>query len=228
MSFIGGLFRKEPSSFPFDEPLSVDRLERLEEGFQVATEEEVKGEQGHAPATGPIHISIDSEHTEPRQTRPTPPCHTTPAHSVPGHPTPHQTFSTQAPTPHQTTQRGLPIPATMVKPTLFLSDRHRPQHYTPPVAKHPRLAVGTEHVNPHPSETEPRIPCSRNYAVHCKMKRDHVQTTGVGCEEKHEMVGVNRRGNIEVTQIHGRDLVRKEFPWSRIPPLSHPEVGGTE
>ena len=74
-------------------------------------------------------------------------------------------------------------------------------------------------LNPHPSETFPRIKCQEYNPDYCKKKQIQI------CERQEPnnvMVHLGNKGNIEVSNIQGNEVVSRSYPWNRIAPLQTP------
>ena len=77
-----------------------------------------------------------------------------------------------------------------------------------------------EKMNPHPSVTTPRVPCHQYYPSYCKRQK---KESCVIPENSKVMVNLTKNGSIEkAVYTKSGHIIRKDYPWSRIPPLQQP------
>ena len=102
-------------------------------------------------------------------------------------------------------------------------EKFRPTpHAVPHQVKRPKHSCRLQlnGLNPHPSETFPKINCQQYYPSYCRQVKNrqiHNQP-----DPDNVIVNLGPRGDIEVSEIHGRDLVKKNYAWNRLPPLQQP------
>ena len=71
---------------------------------------------------------------------------------------------------------------------------------------------------PHPSETEPQIPCHKYYPKYCQQKKVKISNT----IPENALVHMGPTGDIEVSYLNHDELITKTYPSSRLPPLINP------
>jgi hypothetical protein len=77
-----------------------------------------------------------------------------------------------------------------------------------------------EKMNPHPSETTPRVPCHQYYPMYCRKNKKKVCVLP---DNSKVMVHLAKNGDIEKVALSKNEhLIRKDYSWSRIPPLQAP------
>ena len=77
-----------------------------------------------------------------------------------------------------------------------------------------------EKMNPHPSETTPRVPCHQYYPSYCKPRRKKVCVLP---ESSRVMVHLAENGDIQKAALtKSQHVIRKDYTWSKISPLQPP------
>ena len=76
--------------------------------------------------------------------------------------------------------------------------------------------VNMRGLTPHPSKTFPRIPKHNYYQSYCQNKPTAIQGD---YQAQNVIVNLGKNGNIEVSQLEGNRLIKKIYPWNKIPPL---------
>ena len=103
--------------------------------------------------------------------------------------------------------------ATVV-PTQFPSDKYQLAVEEIDGSDNPRCSLYSERMSLHPSKTYPRISCTRGDSSWCDPPRRNVH---LDCPDLHQMVGINRQGNIEIAKAEGRTIHLKEYTWNQLP-----------
>ena len=77
-----------------------------------------------------------------------------------------------------------------------------------------------EKMNPHPSETTPKVPCHQYFPSYCKPQK---KPTCVLPENNRMMVHLAKDGSIQkAASSKSGHIIRKDYSWSRLPPLQSP------